>query len=85
MRPRAAIWSVLERQKFNDKIPAGLPPGTRVAHKTGEITRISHDAGIVYARRPYVLVVLVRGLQDGKRSAGLIADISRTIFNALEP
>jgi len=31
---------ILARQKFNDAIPAGLPPGTRIAHKTGDITKI---------------------------------------------
>jgi len=72
--------AILERQHFNDRIPAGLPPGIRVAHKTGEITRIQHDAAIVYAKRPYVLVVLVRGLDDVKRGSALIADISRILY-----
>src|SRR4051812_2008803 len=45
----AEMVAVLKRQKFNDRIPAGLPPGTVVAHKTGEITRIQHDAAIVFA------------------------------------
>jgi beta-lactamase class A len=71
---------ILERQKFNDAIPAGVPSGTRVAHKTGNITRIHHDAAVVYAARPYVLVVLVRGIDDAKRSAGLIASISKAVF-----
>jgi len=70
---------ILKRQRFNDGIPAGLPPGTPVAHKTGTITRIHHDAGIVYADRPYVLVVLVRGIEDEKKSAALIADITREV------
>jgi beta-lactamase class A len=74
--------AILRRQQVNDGIPAGLPPGVPVAHKTGTITRIHHDAGIVYAKRPYVLVVLVRGLDDEKRSAALIADISRLVFEA---
>jgi beta-lactamase class A len=74
---------ILKRQKFVDGIPAGLPPGTPVAHKTGNITRIHHDAGIVYGNRPYVLVVLVRGIADQKVSGALIADISRVIFNSL--
>lgn len=75
--------AVLQRQAFNDGIPAGLPPGTRVAHKTGSITRIQHDAGIVYAPRPYVLVVLVRGLDDEKKGRALIASIARTVDGAV--
>jgi beta-lactamase class A len=75
--------AILSRQKFNEGIPAGLPAGTVVAHKTGSITRIQHDAGIVYAPRPYVLVVLVRGLDDGTRAQALIADITRVIDAAV--
>lgn len=73
---------ILKRQKFNDAIPAGVPAGTPVAHKTGSITRIHHDAAIVFAPRPYVLVVLVRGLDDQKKSAALIADLSRVLYEA---
>jgi beta-lactamase class A len=72
--------AVLERQKFNDRIPAGLPTGTLVAHKTGEITRIQHDAAIVYAPRPYVLVVLVRGVDDPKVGSKIAADVSRILY-----
>ena len=73
---------ILLAQQFNEKIPAGLPPGIRVAHKTGEITAHSHDAAIVYppGRKPYVLVVLTRGIQDGIRSSKLIADISSMVY-----
>ena len=77
--------AVLKRQKFNDGIPAGLPPGTEVAHKTGNITRIHHDAGIVFAPRPYVLVILVRGVQEQKESAAVMAAISRAIYANLNP
>jgi beta-lactamase class A len=73
---------ILKRQKFNDAIPAGVPPGTPVAHKTGSITRIHHDAAIVFAPRPYVLVLLVRGIDDQKKSATLMADLSRVIYEA---
>ena len=76
--------AMLSRQKFNDAIPAGVPEGTRVAHKTGNITKIHHDAAIVFGPRPYVVVVLVRGLQEQKDSAALIAAISREIWSAAE-
>jgi len=79
----AEMVAILKRQKFNDAIPAGVPPGTPVAHKTGSITKIHHDAAIVYGSRPYVLVVLVRGIQDQKVSAALMASISREIWNEI--
>ena len=66
--------------------PAGgtVPAGTRIAHKTGNITKIHHDAAIVFGPRPYVLVVLVRGLQEQKESAALIAAISREVWSAAQ-
>jgi beta-lactamase class A len=78
------MMAILERQKFNEGIPAGLPPGTRVAHKTGEITKIHHDAAIVFAPKPFVLVILVRGLAETKDSAALMADITRQLYQATQ-
>jgi beta-lactamase class A len=73
---------ILARQKFNEAIPAGLPPGTRVAHKTGELTKIHHDAAIVYAPHPFILVILVRGMPESKDSAALMADIARRVYQS---
>lgn len=75
---------ILERQKFNEGIPAGLPAGIRVAHKTGEITKIHHDAAIVFAPKPFVLVILVRGIADTKVSGALMADITRALYQAIQ-
>ena len=80
----AEMAAILKRQHFNDGIPAGLPAGTVVGHKTGTITKIHNDAAIVYAPKPFVLVVLVRGIQDQKVSAALIASISHEIWEAAE-
>src|SRR5215813_1224882 len=76
---------ILSAQRFNDGIPAGLPGVTRVAHKTGNITKHNHDAAIVYApgRKPYVIVVLTKGISEQKRSSRLIADISRSVYQAV--
>jgi beta-lactamase class A len=76
------MLAILGRQEFNDEIPAGLPPETRVAHKTGQITGVLHDAAIVYlpGRSPYVLVVLTRNIPDARVARTLIADLSRIVY-----
>ena len=85
--PSACRWmrDVLLAQAFNSAIPAGLPAGTRVAHKTGDITRVEHDAGIVYPARgaPYVLVVLTSGIESQASARRLIADIARIVHAAI--
>lgn len=76
------MQAILGRQEFTEMIPAGLPAGTRVANKTGNITRIAHDAALVYppGRAPYVLVVLTRGFVDEKVAAGVGRDVSRAVW-----
>jgi beta-lactamase class A len=77
-----AMRSILLAQELNDEIPAGLPPGTRVAHKTGQITAVLHDAAIIYpaGQAPYVLVVLTSGVAEAKVAQALIVDISRMVY-----
>lgn len=77
---------IMLNQRFNEGIPAGLPPEARVSHKTGSITKVNHDAAIVYPpdRKPYVLVVLTRGLEDEKLAHTLIADISRAVYTSIQ-
>ena len=76
---------ILEAQAFNDEIPAGLPAGTRIAHKTGSITGVLHDAGIVYpnGRKPYVIAVLTRGIPDERIARALMKDCSRIVWEWL--
>ena len=73
--------AILQWQRFDEGIPARLPKGTPVAHKTGESTKIHHHAAIVFAKRPFILVILVRGLADKKYSAPLMAD-SKILYEA---
>jgi beta-lactamase class A len=76
---------ILRKQEFNEGLPAKLPAGTKVAHKTGSITKIYHDAGIVYPpqRKPYVIVVLTRGFAEEKRAHELVAKLSQAVYQAL--
>jgi beta-lactamase class A len=77
-----AMRTILLAQELNGEIPAGLPPGTPVAHKTGQITGVLHDAAIVYppGRAPYILVVLTSGIPDEKVARSLIVDLSRSVY-----
>jgi beta-lactamase class A len=79
----AHMRDILLRQEFNDEIPAGLPRGTPVAHKTGQITAVLHDAAVVYpqTRPPYVLVVLTSGIPNEKVARSLMADVSRLVYD----
>jgi len=76
------MLEILSAQEFDDKIPAGLPEGVQVAHKTGWITEISHDAGVVFPPEapPYVLVVLTRGFEADEDANRVITEISRRIY-----
>jgi beta-lactamase class A len=78
------MTGILERQHIQGGIPAGLPPGMRVAHKTGDITKIHHDAAIVYAPKPFVLVILVGGLGEPEENFALMADITRMLYQATQ-
>lgn len=77
-----AMLDHLLAQEFNDGIPAGLPPGVRVAHKTGEITALAHDAAIVYppGRAPYVLVVLTKGYPTRADADRVISELSAIVY-----
>ncbi|MCH8524595.1 MAG: class A beta-lactamase-related serine hydrolase, partial [Balneolales bacterium] len=78
----ADMISILKDQEFRRMIPAGLPENARVAHKTGTITAINHDSGIVYLPdgRSYVLVILTGGIQDTQESTRIGAAISRHVY-----
>ena len=81
------MLAILRAQEFREKIPAGIPEGAAVvANKTGNITRISHDAAIVSipGRKPYILVVLTSGFDRGIEAETAIAAISRAIWTRLD-
>ena len=81
----AWMRDVLFAQAYNTAIPAGLPRGTRIAHKTGDITRVEHDAALVYPDHgaPYVLVVLTSGIENQAAARTLIADIARIVHASM--
>ena len=77
-----AMINILLDQKFNEIIPALLPTDVKVAHKTGSITHVHHDSGIVIlpGGRKYVLVLLSKDWDDEKLTIQTMANISLLIY-----
>jgi len=80
---RLEMIEILKRQHYNSMIPAGLPENVIVAHKTGSITGIAHDAAIVFPPEasPYVLVILTRGWDDHQAAQLVGAKISSKVYD----
>lgn len=80
-----AMLDILHQQQFSSGIPARLPAGARVAHKTGDISTVAHDAGIVYlpGRAPYVIVVLTEWIPGAGQRAATISAVSYAVYEQL--
>jgi len=78
------MLAILGRQQFNEGVPAGLPPGTRVYHKTGWIDQVVyHDAALVEpVGGRYVLVVLTGGIRKSDDAYALVRDLSRIVYES---
>ena len=76
----------LERQQINDRLPAQLPAGVVVAHKTGNLTGVAHDAGIIYTKTgPRVVVAMTWDMLD-EDAANFISSIGSLVYSSnLEP
>jgi beta-lactamase class A len=79
------MLEILHQQEFKKGIPAQLPREVRVAHKTGDISTVAHDAGVVYApgAKPYVVAILTEWRPDRGGRSATIAAISHDIYMQL--
>ena len=79
------MLEILHAQEFRRGIPAGLPEGVRVANKTGEMSTVAHDAGLVYieGRKPYALVILTEWEANAGKRQEMIASVSRAVYGLI--
>lgn len=77
-----AMIDILLDQKFNEIIPAELPPNVKVAHKTGSINGVQHDSGIIFLPngKKYVLVLLSKKITDEKAAIKAMSNVSKLIY-----
>ncbi|MFY7911601.1 MAG: serine hydrolase [Emticicia sp.] len=76
---------ILFDQKFNEIIPEKLPKTVKVAHKTGSITGVQHDSGIIYLPdgRKYVLVLLSKKLKNADAGVKVLSEVSEMIYELM--
>ena len=80
------IEALLAAQEYRDKIPAGLPPGTYVANKTGWVTGVAHDVALVRPEggAPYTLAVCTTSGLAEVEASRLIAAVSEKIWAGMD-
>tara|TARA_B100000745_G_scaffold286400_1_gene222307 strand:+ start:591 stop:1472 length:882 start_codon:yes stop_codon:yes gene_type:complete len=81
----AIMIDILKDQKYDDIIPKYLPKNIEIANKTGMITGVHHDSGIVFLKngRKYVIVLLSKNMSDMESGTEMMARISELIYKTL--
>lgn len=81
----AKFMALLKDQRVNNRLPVGLPAGTVIAHKTGDLDGVVHDAGIVYGPKTNYLVVVMSGPWNSPGNApAQFANLSTQLWNYFE-
>lgn len=72
---------ILKKQELSDRIPKYLPEETIVAHKTGELGAVKHNAGIVYSPTGDYIIVLMSETDSQTTAAETEAKISEKVWD----
>jgi beta-lactamase class A len=79
------FMDLLKSQRVNNRLPQGLPAGTTIAHKTGDLDGVTHDAGIVFGPKTDYIVVVTSGPWSTPGNAvPKFADLSSQLWNFFE-
>lgn len=76
---RDEIISFLTETAFEDRIPAGVPQGTKVSHKIGNEIGVISDAGIVFSEKPFILVILSKDVFE-KEAQEVLLKITKVVW-----
>ena len=78
-----AMLNLLLRQTRRWKIPSGLPSGVKVANKTGELSDVENDAGIIYNDlNDLIIVFMSENVPQPGAAQSTIASLSRQIYDS---
>lgn len=73
------IIDSLTNTVFEDYLPAGIPDDIRVAHKYGREVHVLNDAGIVFTKEPFILVLMSAGIVDAE-AEGIFPKLSELVY-----
>lgn len=74
--------NLLNNQEVNYKIPAALPSGTHISHKTGEVDDTENDAAIIYTPfGDYIFCIMSTNLYDTGSAVDHIHEITSLVYN----
>ena len=81
----ATMRHLLGQQRINDRVPPELHQAGFIAHKTGDLPRLVHDAGLINGPGgPIVVVLMATELHDRNGAVAAMRDIYRAIYQAAE-
>ncbi|MGH2533709.1 MAG: serine hydrolase [Thermomicrobiales bacterium] len=81
----AELLAILRQQAVNDRFPILLPPGTEMAHKTGNLEHVVHDVGVIYGPDgPIILAALSEGMTDDDRARQVIQRLALVAYGEYE-
>jgi beta-lactamase class A len=82
------LIDLLSKAQLNQRIPAKLPKSKlKIAHKTGELPGVRHDAGIVFLEKtetnkgPYIIVLMSKDLKKEDSGIATLADVSKVVYD----
>lgn len=76
---RNEILDCLTDTQYEDRIPAGVPTDIKVSHKVGTDSGVYADAGIIFSRNPYVLVIMTEGAFE-KEALEVVPKMTKIIW-----
>ncbi len=83
---RELVLEILGGQQYTEIIARYLPEDLKIATKSGSITGVRNDVGIVYAQRPYALALASKGSSDHREHMDnegvlLLARVSKLVYD----
>ena len=82
----ASMVEILGHQAINDRFPALLPEGIELVHKTGNLSQVLHDAGIIYTDAgPVIVVGMCEAFIDELGAWNALQQLALTVFNGYQP